>query len=109
MIELLDSRDLNITSEYTRMEMSESNFNLVNSTNFSLSEIEVVEKLKTFISILENFRLSEHVSFWQARTRFHSVMSSKLGNWALMAGLVRAVTVMKLFASFSFQSSQSSS
>ena len=104
MIELLDSRDLNITSEYTSIEMPKSNFNLVNSTNFDLSEIELVEKLKTFISILENFNLSEHFPFWQEKTRSHSVMS-KLGRWALTAGLVRAVTVMKLFESFSFQSS----
>ena len=104
MIELLDSRDLNITSEYTRMEMPKSNFNLVNSTSFDLIEIELVEKLKTFISILENFNLSENLPFWQEKTRSHSVMS-KLGRWALTAGLVRAVTVMKLFDSFSFQSS----
>ena len=104
MIELLDSRDLNITSEYTRIEMSKSNFNLVNSTNFDFNELELVEKFKTFISILENFKLSEHFPFWQEKTSSHSVMS-KLGRWALTAGLVRAVTVMKLFASFSFQSS----
>ena len=104
MIELLDSRDLNITSEYTRMEMPNSNFNLVNSTNLDLSELELVEKLKTFISILENFTLSEHFPVLQEKTKSHSVMS-KLGRWALMAGLVRAITVMKLFDSFSFQSS----